>query len=127
MIGQFATLVSFYAAQGCPKLHIDALKNFKSKTLSEEPNPWLEIIKYSLEEEAEPHVIKVVRSLMKAGEVMGPEKDNLYLKIAQISIEGYDKVGWSLNGLGWEQEWSEEGLKKAIEFKTMWSNLGVKR
>jgi len=125
--GEFATLLTFYASQGCPKLNIEALKYYKPKTLSEEPNPWLEIIKYSLEEEAEPHVIKVVRSLMKAGELMGPEKDDLYVKIAQLSIEGYDKAGWSLGGSGWDQEWSEEGIKKALEFKTMWSNLGSKK
>lgn len=119
--------MAIYGSQNCPKLNIEALKNYKPKTLSEEPNPWLAVIKYSLEEETEPHVIKVVRSLIKAGELMGPEKDNLYLKIAQITIEGYEMAGFSINGIGWDEEWNEEGVSKAIEFKRYWHNLSVKK
>ena len=125
--GNFATFLAVYASQACPKLNIEALKNYKPKTLSEEPNPWLDVIKYCLEEEAEPHVIKVVRSLMRAGELMGPDKDNLYLKVAQITVEGYQMAGFSINGIGWDEEWNEEGVNRAIEFKKYWFNLGVKQ
>lgn len=125
--GNFATLLAVYSSQACPKLNIETLKNYKPKTLSEEPNPWLAVIKYSLEEESEPHVIKVVRSLMRAEELMGPEKDNLNLKIAQITVEGYEMAGFSINGIGWDEEWSEEGVNKAKEFKKWWFSLGVKK
>jgi len=83
------------------------LKNYKPQQLKSEPNPWLDILKIALLEDAEPHVIKVVRSLLKAEQEWGPRDDNLYIKIAQLTVEGYERYGWSMNGLGFDKEWDE--------------------
>jgi len=105
---QLATSLVYFVARGRPKLHIDTLKNYKPETLKDEPNPWLDILKNALLEDAEPHVIKVIRSLLKAEQEWGPRDDNLYIKIAQLTVEGYEKYGWSMNGIGFDQEWDEK-------------------
>ena len=112
---QFASLLSHYISRGCPQLHVDTLRDFRPKRLIEEPNPWLDVIKASLEEEHESHVIKTVRSLYKAEQEFGPHKDNLYLRAAQLTVEGYEKYNWSQNGIGWDEDWSEEEIEKTKE------------
>ena len=109
-------MLILYVAQGRPKLNFDTLQSYKPIKISEEPNPWLEVINISLKEELDPHVIKVIRSLLKANEELGPRKDDLYLKIAQLTIEGYYQAGWDFNGIGWDEEWTPEAVKNTIEF-----------
>jgi len=104
---EFAAALVYFVARGRPKLHVDMLKNYKPQQLKSEPNPWLDILKIALLEDAEPHVIKVVRSLLKAEQEWGPRDDNLYIKIAQLTVEGYERYGWSMNGLGFDKEWDE--------------------
>ena len=101
-------MLAYYISRGTPKLHLDTLKSYKTKDLVEEPNPWLDIINKALNEKSEAHVIKTIRSLYKAEEVMGPEKDNLYLKIAQLTMDGYKLRDWSQKGLGWDEEWEDD-------------------
>ena len=88
--------------------------------MAEGPNPWLDVIKASLEEEREPHVIMTVRSLYKAEQGFGPHRDNLYLRAAQLTVEGYQRYYWSQNGIGWDEEWSEEKIQK---FKKKFESL----
>ncbi len=84
-----------FIARGRPKLHIDMLKDYKPQTLKNEPNPWDDVMKRALHEDAESHVIKVVRSMLKGEQEWGPREDNLYIKIAQLTVEGHEKYGWS--------------------------------
>ena len=96
-----------YLSRNRPKLNIETLLAYKPRKLEQEPNPWLDVIKVALSKEDEPHVLKVIRTLIKMEQDFGPREDNLYLKVAQLTVEGYDKYGWSFNGLGWEEEWRD--------------------
>jgi len=101
---QFAAVLSFYISRGRPKLYLDLLYQYSPKELAEEPNPWLDVIKHALTAD-EPHVPKMVRALLKAEQEWGAGEHNIFLKIAQLTIEGWEKYGWSFGGLGWDEEW----------------------
>jgi len=107
--------LTFYVSRGRPQLNIETLKNYKPSKLKEGPNPWLDIIRESLIEEYEPHMIKIVRSLIKAEQEWGPGKDDIFLKIAQVTVEGYQKYDWSFNGLGFEEEWKDRPVHRWMD------------
>jgi len=100
----FASVLCYYISRGSPQLHLDLLYNYVPKTLSSDPNPWLDIIKRALEIE-ECHIIKAVRSLLKAEQLWGAGEHNIFLKTAQVTVEGFQKYDWSKGGIGWEEEW----------------------
>jgi len=98
--------LTVYIGRGCPKPNLETLYNYKPETLVQDQNPWLDIVKKSLQEENEEHVIKVIRALWKAEQEWGPGENNVFMKIAQLTIEGYNKYAWSEDGIGWEEEWN---------------------
>jgi len=102
----FAVLLATYIARGRPKVHIEALYEYKPKELNVEPNPWLDVVKEALLEEEEAHLIKVVRALMRAEQFWGADEKNTYLKVAQLSVEGYKKYKFAdEGGIGWDENW----------------------
>jgi len=102
----FAALLSFYITRGRPSLYPKLLQEFTPKELKQEPNPWLDVIGRALAEEDDSHELKVVRSLLLAEQKWGGGEYNINLKVAQLTVEGYAKNGWSRGGLGWEEEWN---------------------
>ena len=79
--------------------------HYTPKKLTEDPNPWLDIIRYSMLEESDTHVLKVMRSLLKAQQEWAPEgKDNLYVKVAQLTYDGFEIYGW-IKDIGFDEEW----------------------
>lgn len=109
-----------YVAQGRPKLNIDALNNYSPKTTSDSPNPWLEVIQTSLLIE-DCHVMKVIRSLLRA-EQLWPQigKDNIYLKLAQITCQSYRANGWA-RGVGYKEQWIDSQTQRV---RMEWRALG---
>jgi len=59
-----------------------------------------------LSEEDDSHVVKCVRSLLLVEQKWRSGDHNIYLKAAQLTVEGYAKYAWSREGLGWEEEWN---------------------
>lgn len=105
-IAHFAGVLSEYIARGRPKLHIDMVRAYSPKKVSDDPNPWLDIVKNSLLEDDDAHVIKVVRSLLKAEhEWTSNEKENIYVKIAQLTYDGFKDFSWG-EDIGFEEEWN---------------------
>jgi hypothetical protein len=95
-----------YIAQGRPELHIDYLNSYTPKNKIDSPNAWLEIARRALIED-DSHVIKAVRSLMKAEkEWPSAGKNNLYAKLAQLTCESYKATGWGRD-IGFEEQWKE--------------------
>lgn len=104
-------MLTEYIAQGRPELHIDYLNSYTPKNKIDIPNPWMEITTRSLIED-DSHVIKAVRALMKAEEEWPPVgKDNIYLKLAQVTCEGYKATGWGRD-VGFEEQWKEGQAKR---------------
>lgn len=97
--------MAHYIATGKPKLHIETLRSYEPKELSKDPNPWFDILKYSMQEESDAHVIKVIRSLLKAQQTWPPAKEeNLYVKVGQMTYEGFEANDWHFD-TGYEEEW----------------------
>ena len=98
-------MLSEYLARGHPPLHLDLVKSYSPKRVEEEPNPWLDIVKYSLLEDEDAHLIKVIRALMKAEHEWTPnEKANIYVKIAQLTYDGFKGLGWG-EDIGFDGNW----------------------
>jgi len=75
-----AVVLLSYVVTGRPKIHVDLLYEFEPKYLKTEPNPWLDLIGRSLAPELEVHVLKVIRSLLKADQEWGGDESNVFLK-----------------------------------------------
>jgi len=111
--GFFEMLLCLYVKQGCPKLYPELALAFIPKEFKNKENPWFEVVEYAvglhdLAEQIvnESHVIQLVRSLVKAQKEFGSEdKKDLYLKVAQLTVEGYKEFGWCRDGVGREKVW----------------------
>jgi len=104
--GHFATVLSYYISRGCPKFYPDLLINYEPEFKpKDESNPWFDVIEKAFNCE-DAHVIKVVRSLMKADEEWGGGDQNTFLKVAQLTVDHihYPK-DWSFDGIGFDEEW----------------------
>ena len=111
LLAHFAGLLTEYVAQGRPTLHLKTLNNYVPKTIRETPNPWLEVVQRSLLEE-DSHVMKVIRSLLKAEELLPrAEKDDIHLKLAQLTCESYRANGWA-RGVGFNEQWTDSQTQR---------------
>jgi hypothetical protein len=106
----FAAVLTYYITRGRPHLHPDLLFNYKSRE-EEVPtlNPWLYVIDQALRAK-DVHVVKTIRSLMKADMKWTGEDTNKFLKAAILTIDNInDSDDWSFNGIGWDQDWNQSG------------------
>jgi hypothetical protein len=109
MKAYFVTFITYYLTRGAPALHVDLLEKYESKRASSTLNPWLQIVDKSFDC-PDVHVMKTVRSLMKADMRWTGGENDIYLKAAQLTIDNVKDVpDWSMNGLGFVQEWENHG------------------
>jgi hypothetical protein len=101
----FAAVLTYYISRGRPQLYPELLYKYTSKELNQDPNPWLDVIKQaSLSMEV--HVLKTVRALMKADEEWGGGEQNIFLKVAQLTVDSIrNDNDWCFDGVGFDEEW----------------------
>jgi len=100
-----AVVLLVYVITGRPKINVELLYGFEPEKLKTEPNPWLDLIGKSLAPDVESHVLKAIRSLLKADSEWGGGETNMFLKSAQLVYEGFQKFSWSFGGPGFEETW----------------------
>jgi len=102
----FITILAIYITPGNPKLYPDLLEKYTPMAMEGDPNPWLDIIRRGLEPKLDPHVIKVIRALMKAEMEFGSPK-NIFMRAAALTLDGYAAYDWNYMGNGWEDAWKD--------------------
>jgi len=110
----FASLLVYYIGEGRPKLYPELVLTYTPKTLKNKENPWMEVIEDAVKIHdpehiaEESHVLKLIRSLMKAQKEFGSADNDFYLRIAQLTVEGYRESRFFFGGVGYEKEWEEQ-------------------
>jgi hypothetical protein len=90
----FVAAVNEYIARGRPPFDFDFVRNYQPKSKFEESGLWSNIIKCSLEEK-DAHLVKVMRALLKAEKTWpSVEKESIYFKIAQLTLDGFREFDW---------------------------------
>lgn len=101
--------MAYYISRGRPRLYENLLYHYTPKNPISTVNPWLHIVDVALKANDE-HVVKTVRSLMKADMEWSGGDHDLYLKAAILTVDNIGNANdWSFGGLGWDQEWTEQG------------------
>jgi len=114
----FATVLGYYISRGRPNLYPELLYNYTPIEFSEiSEDPWQDVISRVIHVKNEVHVVKVVRALYVAEQKWGKGEHNMFLKTAQLTVDGHEKYGWCFDGIGWDQTWNKiaESMSKVFE------------